>query len=230
MFKIIYIVSILFLLNCGDDNSAVIETLDGDKLTVKKFETAYETAIESMSRMQNIEKENLIKIISKERDEINDNDQFSRQIYEQFQKKNFYDNYRNMLMVKKAADKAGFTSRPEIKSIVGFLEMQTISQLYITEQIEKKIKITDEEASNKCKELREKDAQLKNLPLDKCVQYGRGYIKAEQTRENLPKIYERVKEGIAIKHNEKFDLDQYFKSGVPDNLKEKKEAPTPEKK
>ncbi len=43
MFKIIYIVSILFLLNCGDDNSAVIETLDGDKLTVKKFETAYET-------------------------------------------------------------------------------------------------------------------------------------------------------------------------------------------
>jgi hypothetical protein len=214
----------LNIFNC-DDNSQVIETLDGDKLTVKKFERAYETAIESMSRMQNVEKENLIKIISKDRSEISGDDQIGLQLYEQFQKKNFYETYRNALMVKKAADKSGFTSRADIKDIIAFAEMQTVNQLYITEQVEKKIQISEEEVKAKVEELR-RDPKFKNEPLDRLTQYARGYIKAQASREQLPKVYERVKEGISIKHNDKFDLDQYFKSGIPENLKKLNESKT----
>jgi hypothetical protein len=222
MKNLLILILSLHFASCSEDSSAVIETLDGDKLTVKKFEQAYETAIESMSRMQNIEKENLIKIISQDKEEVAQAEPFYRQIHDQFQKKNFYDNYRNMVMVKKAADKAGFTSRNDIKNIVSFLEMQTISQLFITEEIEKRIKITEEEAQKTCVEFREKNAQIKSLTADKCVQWARAYLKSEQSKDIVPKVYERIKEGISIKHNDKFDLEQYLKS-IPSFIQEKTE-------
>ncbi len=214
------ILSVFNFVGCEDDNSSVIETLDGEKLTVKKFETTYETAIESMSRMQNVEKENLIKIVSTDIEEL---DEQLKSINYQFQPKNFYDNYRNMYMIKTAADKSGFTTRADIKNIVKYLEMQTISQLYITEQVEKKIKITDEDASNKCKDLREKDPRMKSVTLDRCLQIGRGVLKQEESQKILPKVLERVKEGISIKHNEKFDLEQYLKTGPSILKKDAKE-------
>jgi len=214
------IISIFSFSGCEDDNSSVIETLDGEKLTVKKFETTYETAIESMSRMQNVEKENLIKIVATDIDEL---DEQLKAVNYQFQPKNFYDNYRNMYMIKAAADKSGFSTRADIKNIVKYLEMQTVSQLYIQEQVEKKIKITDEDATIKCKELREKDARMKSVTLDRCLQIGRGVLKQEESQKILPKVLERVKEGISIKHNDKFDLEQYLKTGPSILKKESKE-------
>ena len=204
------ILSVISFAGCEDDSSSVIETLDGEKITVKNFETTYETAIESMSRMQNVEKENLIKIVSTDIDEL---DEQLKSVNYQFQPKNFYDNYRNMYMIKAAADKSGFSTRADIKNIAKYLEMQTISQLYIQEQVEKKIKITDEDATVKCKELREKDPRMKSVTLDRCLQIGRGVLKQEETQKILPKVLERVKEGISIKHNDKFDLEQYLKTG-----------------
>ena len=187
---------------------------------LKTARLTYETAIESMSRMQNVEKENLIKIVSTDIEEL---DEQLKSINYQFQPKNFYDNYRNMYMIKTAADKSGFTTRADIKNIVKYLEMQTISQLYITEQVEKKIKITDEDASNKCKDLREKDPRMKSVTLDRCLQIGRGVLKQEESQKILPKVLESVKEGISIKHNEKFDLEQYLKTGPSILKKDAKE-------
>jgi predicted nucleotidyltransferase len=195
-----------FLINCGDD-SPLIEALNGDKITVKRFETSYETAIETMSRMQNIEKKNLMEFISKDIDEVPE--QFQSLNY-QFQKKNFYENYRQMLMTKLAAEKSGFTTRADIKEILEQVEMQTITQLYIQEQVEKKIKISEDEALAECTRLRTQNAQLAAMPLDKCTMLGRGNLKRVKSQEVLPKVMERIKEGVSIKHNDKFDLDSYL--------------------
>ena len=166
---------------------------------------------------------NLIKIVSTDIDEL---DEQLKAVNFQFQPKNFYDNYRNMYMIKAAADKSGFSTRADIKNIVKYLEMQTVSQLYIQEQVEKKIKITDEDVTTKCRDLREKDPRMKSVTLDRCLQIGRGVLKQEETQKILPKVLERVKEGISIKHNDKFDLEQYLKTG-PSILK--KDANTKEK-
>ncbi|WCL48060.1 lipoprotein LipL31 [Leptospira sp. GIMC2001] len=208
--KKLIISSLLFLsfLNCGD-NSELIESLNGEKITVKRFESSYEAAIETMSRMQNIEKKNLLEFISKDIDEVPE--QFQALNY-QFQKKNFYDNYRQMLMTKLAAEKSGFTSRQDIKEILEQVQMQTITQLYIQEQVEKRIKITEDEAKAECARLRGQNAQLAAMPIDKCVMLGRGTIKRNKSQEVLPKVMERIKEGVSIKHNEKFDLDAYLAS------------------
>lgn len=198
---------LLFLLNCGD-GSPVIETIDGTKITVKGFENSYDTAIEAMSRMQNVEKKNLIEFIAKNIDEVPE--QF-KSLNFQFQKKNFFENYRQMLMVKILADKTGFSSRADIKEILQQVEMQTLSTLYIQEQVEKKIKITDEQAMEECNRLRGQNKELAAMPIDRCVMIGRGSLKQKESQNVLPKVIERIKEGVVIKHNEKFDIDAYMK-------------------
>lgn len=242
MKKAITLILILLAVNsCDKDDSQLIESLDSEKLTVKKFQHAYETALEAFSRTQNIEKKNLMEIITTDVTEL---DRQLQPIHMQYQKKSFYESYRNMLMVKMAADKAGFTSRPEIKDILKYLEMQTVAQLYIAEEVEKKIKISEEDTQKECERLRAKDPRYKSLPVEKCLMFARAGLKAEETQNNLPKILERIKEGIAIKHNDKFDLDQFLKgdksgssSGSSDSSKpaeNKTPAPpangTPEKK
>lgn len=205
---VILYVGVLLFWSCEDDNSPVIETIDGKKITVKSFEEAYNIGVETVSRLVNIEKKNIQEIVSKDIDEVPE--QF-QQINYQFQKKNFYDHYRQLLMFKIAADKSGFTSRPDIKGILKYNEMQTISQLYIQEQVEKKLKITDADVEKECKKLRaNKNKEIAALPIERCLMIARGIIKQRESQKILPKVLERVKEGISIKHNEKFDLDEYL--------------------
>ncbi|MCC6275745.1 MAG: lipoprotein LipL31 [Leptospiraceae bacterium] len=210
MKRFFYSIIVLFILgiaNCGD-GSPVIETIDGAKITVKGFENSYDTAIEAMSRMQNVEKKNLVEFIAKNIDEVPE--QF-KSLNFQFQKKNFFENYRQMLMVKIIADKTGFSSRADIKEILQQVEMQTLSTLYIQEQVEKKIKITDEQAMEECNRLRGQNKELAAMPIDRCVMIGRGSLKQKESQNVLPKVIERIKEGVVIKHNDKFDLDAYMK-------------------
>lgn len=219
--------SSLFFLSCWDkDDSPVIETLDGIKITVNSFNEAYDIGVETVSRLVNIEKKNIQEIVSKDIDEVPE--QF-QQINYQFQKKNFYDHYRQLLMFKIAADKSGFTSRPDIKGILKYNEMQTISQLYIQEQVEKRIKITDKDAEEECKRLRAKNKELAVLPVERCIMIGRGSLKQAESQKILPKVLERVKEGISIKHNDKFDLEQYL-GGNKSSKKEEEKAQEPETK
>ncbi|MBE7410850.1 MAG: lipoprotein LipL31 [Leptospiraceae bacterium] len=198
----------LFVANCGD-GSPVIETIDGAKITVKGFENSYDTAIEAMSRMQNVEKKTLVEFIAQNIDQVPE--QF-KSLNFQFQKKNFFENYRQMLMVKIVAEKTGFSSRADIKEILQQVEMQTLSTLYIQEQVEKRIKITDEQAMEECNRLRAKNKELAAMPIDRCVMAGRGNLKQRESQNVLPKVIERIKEGVVIKHNDKFDVDAYMKS------------------
>jgi hypothetical protein len=207
-FLLILFISQLFL-NCNEDNSQQIETIGGEKITTNKIKTAYETEIDYFSRMQNLEKKNLIEIINKDIDEL---DEQLKPIHQKFQKKNFYENHRNSLIFRSAADKSGFTSRPEIKEMIKYIENQTIAQLYLQEEIEKKIKISDEDAQNECTRLRTTDKRFVSLPLDKCIQIARGYLKSNQSQAEFQRVMERIKERVEIKHNDKFDLDAYLKN------------------
>ncbi|TGL63979.1 lipoprotein LipL31 [Leptospira ognonensis] len=193
-------------INCGD-TSPVIETLDGYKITVKEFETAYDTALDSISRLQNIEKKTLLEFVEKDIQEV---PQQFQELNFQLQKKNFYQTYRQMLMTKLVAEKKGYFSRPDVQEVLKQVEMQTIAQMYVSEQVEKKIQITDEVAKNECERLRGLDKNIASLTIDKCLQFAKAQLKSTQTREQLPLVVERIKEEITIKRNDKFDLDAYL--------------------
>jgi hypothetical protein len=195
-----------FFIQCGD-TSPVIETLDGYKITVKEFETAYDTALDSISRLQNIEKKTLLEFVEKDIQEVPQ--QFQELNY-QLQKKNFYQTYRQMLMTKLVAEKKGYFSRPDVQEVLKQVEMQTIAQMYVSEQVEKKIQITDDVAKGECERLRGVDKNIASLTIDKCLQFAKAQLKSAQTREQLPLVVERIKEEVTIKRNEKFDLDAYL--------------------
>ncbi|MDZ4727200.1 MAG: lipoprotein LipL31 [Leptospira sp.] len=206
-----------FFINCGD-TSPVIESLDGHKITVKEFETAYDTALDSISRLQNIEKKTLLEFVEKEIAEVPQ--QFQELNY-QLQKKNFYLTYRQMLMTKLVAEKKGYYSRPDVQEVLKQVEMQTIAQMYVSEQVEKKIQITEQQAKSECERLRGLDKNIASLTIDKCLQFAKAQLKSAQTREQLPLVVERIKEEVIIKRNDKFDLDAYL-------APKKKSVETPE--
>ncbi|XDD48917.1 lipoprotein LipL31 [Leptospira sp. WS92.C1] len=213
-----------FFAACGD-NSEVIETLDGNKITVNSFEDTYNVALDAMSRVQNIEKQNLIDLIAKDISEL---PEAARPLNYQFQKKNFYDQYRDMMITAIAAEKDGFTKRDDIKKILKFQEMQIVSQLYVMHLVEGKIKISEEEALEECQKLRAKVPQLAAEPIDRCILYARGQLKKEKSQEILPKVLERIKEQVSIKHNDKFDLEAFLKKKVTGTEKKEGTQPTTE--
>ncbi|MCT8332419.1 lipoprotein LipL31 [Leptospira sp. 85282-16] len=196
----------LFLVQCSD-SSPVIETLDNHKITVKDFEAAYDTALDSISRLQNIEKKTLLEFIEKDINEVPQNFQ---DLNYQLQKKNFYQTYRQMIMTRLVAEKNGYISRPDVAEVIKQVEMQTIAQMYVSEQVEKKIQITDEQAKAECERLRGLDRNIANLTIDKCLTFAKAQLKQLQTREQLPLVVERIKEEVTIKRNDKFDLDAYL--------------------
>lgn len=213
----------VFLASCAlvqcSDSSPVIETLDNHKITVKDFEAAYDTALDSISRLQNIEKKTLLEFIEKDISEVPPNFQ---DLNYQLQKKNFYQTYRQMIMTRLVAEKNGFISRPDVAEVIKQVEMQTIAQMYVSEQVEKKIQITEEQALAECERMRKLDRNF-NLTIDKCKTFAKAQLKQMQTREYLPLVVERIKEEVSIKRNEKFDLDAYL---APKKKVEEQPAPT----
>lgn len=116
-----------------------------------------------------------------------------------------------MMITTIAAEKDGFTKRDDIKKILKFQEMQIVSQLYVMHLVESKIKISEEEAMEECQKLRSKEPQISSLPIDRCILFARAKLKKDKSQEILPKVLERIKEQVAIKHNDKFDLDAFLK-------------------
>ncbi|MCB1143410.1 MAG: lipoprotein LipL31 [Leptospiraceae bacterium] len=232
--------SLLFLsivvTSCSQDSSQWIESIENDKITVDRVKKAYDIEIEYFSRTQNIEKQNLIEIINKDIDELEEQ---LKPVHQKFQKKNFYENYKNMLIMKNAAEKTGFASRPDIKEVLDYYQNQALSQLYLQEEVEKRIKITDEDARNECKRLREEDQRFAALTLEKCIMIGKGYLKQRISANIFDNVLSKIKEKLVYKSNDKFDLDEYLKNdtdlkssiGKQDPKKEvKPPASEPEKK
>lgn len=203
-------VLIVFFLSCNQNNSPVIEIIDNEKITLERFEQDYEIALETFSRQNNIEKKTLEEIINKDPKEL---PKEMQSIHYQFQKNNFYENfYRDMIIRAKAAEKSGFTSRPEIKRMLEFMRLQYISQIYFLEEFEKRFKVTDDEVRSECEQLRKNNVQLASRPISDCLNYARASLKMKYIEENQVKIRERIKEGISIKRNESFDLEEYLKN------------------
>lgn len=205
-FSLTLLLSFFSFAYCGD-GTPVIESIDGNKITTAGFESAFDTALDTLSRTQNIEKKNVIKFLTEEESKV---PQSFLQLRNEFRKRKFFDRYHEMMVVKAAADKSGFSKRSDIKEILKFQEMQLIYGMYIAEQIESRIKITEQELNEGCQELRAKYKQAESLTLEQCYDAARAQIKGRKSEEVYKSVLDRIKETVAIKHNDKFDLEKYL--------------------
>ena len=97
------------------------------------------------------------------------------------------------------------------------------------EEVEKKIKIPDDLVKKECEKLRNERPEVAAKPLNDCLTYARAKLKAEESESQVQRVMERIKEGITIKHNDKFDLDEYLKGNSkkpasPEGEGDKKES------
>jgi hypothetical protein len=138
-------------------------------------------------------------------------------MHTQFQKKDFYSNFKMTLILSITADKAGFSSREDIKNILNYLQIQNIAQLYLQEEIDKRINISEKDAKKECRELKKTNPKYKQISPERCITFARGKLKNEKMKKLLPDLLVRIKEGISIKHNDKFDLEQYLNSKIDFN-------------
>ncbi|MGJ4788400.1 lipoprotein LipL31 [Leptospira koniambonensis] len=224
-FSLTLLLSFFSFAYCGD-GTPVIESIDGNKITISSFESALDTALDSLSRTQNIEKKNVIKFLFIE--EESKVPQAFLQLRPEFKKRRFFDRYHEMMVVKSAADKSGFSKRSDIKEILKFQEMQLIYGMYIAEQIESRIKISEQDLAQGCQELRTKYKQAESLTLEQCYDAARAQIKGRKSEEIYKSVLDRIKETVAIKHNEKFDLEKYLDKEFSIPGVNKVEAPAPE--
>ncbi|MDX1959704.1 MAG: lipoprotein LipL31 [Leptospiraceae bacterium] len=188
------------------DNNTIIEKINNEEITINKFERILNTALKVLSSTQNIEMNSILEILSTNQDDLDEN---LKPIHYQFQKKAFYESYKNILTTYDLAEKSGFTDRADIKEMMNYLHLQTISQLYITEEVNKKAKVSSEEAKSECSRLRKEDPRFKELSDQNCVKVGRAYIKENKTKEVLPIVLEKIKSQSKFKKNEKFDMEKY---------------------
>lgn len=84
-FSLTLLLSFFSFAYCGD-GTPVIESIDGNKITTAGFESAFDTALDTLSRTQNIEKKNVIKFLTEEESKV---PQSFLQLRNEFRKESF---------------------------------------------------------------------------------------------------------------------------------------------
>lgn len=193
---------------CGKKGEE-IERIGNYSMTTQDFEEYYDTNVERMTRLLNIDKKSLSRFLCEPEDRV------SAQIREQLMPDKSYRRYRDIRMVEQVAKEDGFQDRPSIQKIVDHTVIETIAQLYLQEKMEKYVKVSTEDKEAKCDEMRKQDPKnVGPMPYDDCLRLAERYIASELQRKYEPVLIEEIKERVHVKKNEKFDKENYLNNNV----------------
>ncbi len=190
-----------------------IEQIGGHKITDEEFQEQYKISIEKLARLQNVEKTTLSKLLCQA--PVNPRRQPEvALIQNQLNPALNYKQYRDWRMVEQIAAESGFLKRPVIKGIIEQIVLDAVSRLYVQEQMEKRIKITEDMKEKECLRLRTKFPKMKNVPLDDCMRIAFGRLKRQQIKRELDKLIDEMRETIVIKPNKEFDKKDFLKNKI----------------
>lgn len=197
----------LLLFSC--QKGKTIEEIGNHSMTTSDFNEYYNTRLERVTRLANIDKKSVAKYMCSAAHP------FERQIAEELDPEQTYKKYRDLRMVEQVANLDGFMDRPVIKRIVEQAVLEQIAQLYLQEKMEKYIKITAEQKEDKCRELKQSDpGRYGPLPLDQCIAFAERLLVSEQFKKYQPILIEEIKERVQVKKNVNFDKDEYLRKDV----------------
>ncbi len=195
----------------GCKKGEVIEEIGDYTVTTADFDQYYSASLERTSRLGNIEKPTLYKMICNKQNAPN-------RVYQEIswflRPENYYKRYREHRIVDQVARKEGFHEKPVVQSILNLLALEMVAQLYIQEKLEQRIKITDEQKQEKCEEMRKRyPDRIGTLPLDQCLLVAQGQLKQEVVEKETEELVEEIKEGVAIHRNTEFNREKFLKDG-----------------
>ena len=193
----------------GCKKGQTIEELGNYVVTTDDFNQYYNTQLERVTRLANVQKETVARALCAP------SQPFEREIADAMDPERTYKKYRDSRIVEQVAQLDGFMDRPVIKRIVEQAMLEMVIQLYIQEKMEKHIRFTTEQKEEKCRELRQRDAaRFGPLPLDQCVSFAERLLANEEFKRKYPQLMEEIKERVAVKKNAQFNKDDYIKKNV----------------
>ncbi|MCB1304485.1 MAG: hypothetical protein KDK37_09415 [Leptospiraceae bacterium] len=191
-----------------------IERIGNHTITTKEFENYYDAFIEKTARMANAEKKTLVNFVCNP-DQVPADRPELMALVAQLDPKNSYERYRDMRIVEQMAIEDGFTERPMVKQIMEQVRLEVLSQLYVMDKLENRIKITEQQKEARCQEIRERfGARAASMTLDKCLEYAEATLKQDIMRQEYQKIQDDIKEQVTVKKNENFDRDAFLKNDI----------------
>jgi len=206
---LISILTFTVLFGAACKKGEVIEDIGSHTVTTAEYEDYYSTFVDKAAIYANADKSTLYKLMCNP-DQIPPNP-ILRDLFDKLDPHVNYDEYREMKIIEQVARAEGFADKPVVKKIIEQTVMETIVKLYFQEKLDQRIKISLEEKTARCDELRMRFPQkMAPLPLETCLYIAEGFIKQEIIEKEGPKLRDDIKEGVAIKKNKDFDRDDYL--------------------
>ena len=208
--KLLSIFVLIFTMGyfCGKQGE-VIEQIGSYSITTVDFEEYYNTNVERLTRLLNLDKKSVARFLCEPADRI------SAQVADQLYPDKSYRRYRDIRMVEQVAREDGFHQRDVIKKIIEHTEVETMAQLYLQEKMEKYLKISLEDKEKRCEEMRKQDPRnVGPMPYDDCIRLAERYLASELQRKYEPVLIEEIKERVHVKKNDKFDKEDYLQNNV----------------
>ena len=202
----------LMLTTGGCNDGEVIEEIGNYTITTEAFLREYSTSVEMATRVANAEKSTLYKLICNP--SIAPSPE-AQDMALRLQPKNSYQQFRDSKIVELVAREEGFMDRPVVKDIIDQMVRSSLVQLYLTEKIWEKIKISEQQKEAMCNELRQREPQrMGPLSLDDCLKVAEGVLKRREYQRRIPEVIEEIKEKISVRKNEDFDKDSFLENDI----------------
>ena len=209
--NLIVILSIIGLLAVGCDKGEKIEEIAGYTVYSKEYEKSYRAAVNFANYLAGDDREGLYRTV------CNPSLAPSAEAYQLasgLQPENHYNQFRELVMISRVAEKEGFLDDPEIKEILELTRLQTIAQLYLGKKIrEKKYEVTEDEKIKACQELRKKEPErMASLSASECLEVGEQFVRRQMMQVQSGIIEDDVKELATVKKNAQFDREEFLKN------------------
>ncbi|MDH5656488.1 MAG: hypothetical protein OEZ34_11300 [Spirochaetia bacterium] len=192
----------------------LIEEIGSYKVTTAEYEDYYTTYVDKASIIARSEKSTLYKLMCNP-DQIPPHPVL-HELFKQLDPKENYKDYREMKIIEQVAKAEGFTDDPVVKKIIEQTVLETVVKLYFQKKLDQRIKISMDDKTARCDELRRTYPQkMAPLPLETCLYFAEGFLKEEIIEREGPRLRDEIKEGVAIVKNKEFDRDDYLENKMP---------------
>lgn len=218
----------LTILSCNKDSSPWVLKLEGRKITKKQFNAAYDGYLtmgkEQLQMMtgRRVSDQEFKKYVKNP--EMLGNAELAR-VFTTFQKRNFLEQYKVMLLINQEAQKTGFLKNDKIRPRLDYLEKYFIANMFMMDKVGKEAaEISDQEAIKAWEVIKKQDARYRSVPLDQGMEMAKNQIMGQKAKMRQEELVNSLRDQYRIESNSDFDMDKFLSNGGTQGDEKKPEA------
>ena len=204
----------LLAISCNSGNDPWVLKIESKKITKKQFDSAYEgylTMGREQLQMMTGRKVNEQEFQAYVKNPAAVGNPQLAQVFANFQKRNFLEQYKVMLLLNEEAKKSGFLKDNKVKRRLEYLEKYFIANMYMMDKLSKdEDKIPDADAVAFWQEIKKRDARYQTVPLDQGMELARNEIINQKTKRRQEEVVNNLRDQYRVEANPEFDMEAYL--------------------